>query len=153
MKLNDFIKEYKFIEGDIKKLFMRRIKSLGGLFHVLSGKKEIPFDLKFSIIIDDFSDPAGLLIIGKKIESFKNFIIRYHVTKREAQIIEEIISGKYQTEIADKLKITIYTLKRHVTNIYNKLGVNNKVQLMNLFKEVHVLSEHSISKNKIFPRK
>ena len=44
-------------------------------------------------------------------------------------------------DMAKKLDIAETTLKRHITNIYNKLSVNNKVELINLLKDFNIIPE------------
>lgn len=51
------------------------------------------------------------------------------LTNREEEVLKEIISGKTNSEIAKKLFISERTLYHHIENIYEKLGVENKVEL------------------------
>jgi ATP/maltotriose-dependent transcriptional regulator MalT len=37
-------------------------------------------------------------------------------------------TGLTNQEIANELVISVYTVKRHITNIYNKMDVDNRVQ-------------------------
>lgn len=50
------------------------------------------------------------------------------LTQREKMVLEELISGKSNPEMAESLCITIHTVKVHLENIYRKLNVSNKVQ-------------------------
>lgn len=59
--------------------------------------------------------------------------IDYHITNREEEILQELSRGFTYIEIADKLKISIKTLKKHIYNIYEKLHVDNKVEAINKF--------------------
>ncbi len=51
------------------------------------------------------------------------------VTARERQIVESILAGMSNREIGDKLGISEETVKRHIRNIYDKLGVSNRMEL------------------------
>lgn len=48
-------------------------------------------------------------------------------------MIELVIRGKTNEEIADELFISIKTVKYHLYNVFKKLGVKNRLQLMNAF--------------------
>ncbi len=50
------------------------------------------------------------------------------LTKQETIVLQAIVAGKTNPEIADFLCISIHTVKVHIENIYSKLGVHNKVQ-------------------------
>ncbi len=50
------------------------------------------------------------------------------LTEREFEILSLIEQGYTNQEIAEKLFITIYTVKKHSGNIFGKLGVNNRTQ-------------------------
>ena len=43
--------------------------------------------------------------------------------------------GKENYEISSELTITENTLKKHILNIYRKLGIKNRVQMFKLIKE------------------
>lgn len=58
---------------------------------------------------------------------------QYHITNREEEILEQLSKGLTYVEIADKLFISIKTLKKHIYNIYEKLHVDNKVEAINKF--------------------
>lgn len=50
------------------------------------------------------------------------------LTPREAEILGRIAVGKSNSEVADELFLSVRTVERHVTNIYNKLGVSTRVE-------------------------
>jgi DNA-binding NarL/FixJ family response regulator len=55
------------------------------------------------------------------------------VTAREAEVIEGLATGFTYVQIAAKMFISINTIRRHVKNIYIKLEVKNKVQMVNKY--------------------
>lgn len=68
-------------------------------------------------------------------DTFTLFCSKYEISKREAEIIQEICLGKTNQAIADQLFITVQTVKDHAHRIYSKTGVRNRVQLTNLVRE------------------
>ena len=60
-------------------------------------------------------------------------ILKYKISKRETELIELICKGHTNKEIAEKLFISVDTVKDHNSNIYKKTGVKNRTQLANLF--------------------
>jgi len=50
------------------------------------------------------------------------------LTSRELEVLEEIVSGKSNKEIANALKISEATVKSHINNILSKLGVTDRTQ-------------------------
>lgn len=51
------------------------------------------------------------------------------LTSREMEIIAAIQSGNSNREIAGKLSISEETVKRHLSNIFGKLGVSSRLEL------------------------
>lgn len=51
------------------------------------------------------------------------------LTKREEEVLKALITGETNTQIAQDLFISERTLYHHIENIYEKLGVENKVEL------------------------
>lgn len=56
----------------------------------------------------------------------------YQLTEREMQILKEIVTGNSPIAIADKLFISPNTVRTHVNNIYKKLHLNSRSQIINL---------------------
>jgi len=67
--------------------------------------------------------------------NFSDFCNLYEISKREAEIILEICTGKSNKDISDRLFITLQTVKDHNYRIYSKLGVKTRGQLTNLIRE------------------
>ena len=103
-------------------------------------------DAKFSIVRDRFNDVLGVLVLGREVKELKQLKTFYRLTRREADIIQCIINGFANKEIAGFLGIAERTVKTHLTNIYNKLEVGNKVQLFSLLKSFNIISTYKASK-------
>jgi DNA-binding NarL/FixJ family response regulator len=52
----------------------------------------------------------------------------YPLTERELEILELIVGGCSNAEIAEQAYITVGTVKTHVRNILNKLGVDDRTK-------------------------
>lgn len=50
------------------------------------------------------------------------------LTEREYEVLKFVVMGKSNTEIAEKLSISVHTAKAHVCSILQKMGVNDRVQ-------------------------
>ena len=50
------------------------------------------------------------------------------LTKREWQVLEKIVEGKTDKEIAKEFSISYRTVDRHIRNIFGKLGVHKRTQ-------------------------
>ena len=65
---------------------------------------------------------------------------RYGLTEREEEIMELIISGISNQQIGEKLFISENTVKKHINNLYRKLDVVNRSQLMtNYYNQASML--------------
>ncbi|HTY62718.1 MAG TPA: response regulator transcription factor [Acidobacteriota bacterium] len=53
----------------------------------------------------------------------------FGLTPREMEVIRAVISGYPNKEIASKFGISEQTVKHHITNIFDKLGVYNRLEL------------------------
>lgn len=61
--------------------------------------------------------------------------MKYELTNREIEILEEVYSGKTNTQIADELFISESTVKAHVYNLFRKLGVKSRVEAVCIVRE------------------
>jgi len=53
----------------------------------------------------------------------------YKLTPREIEVIRAVVSGSTNKEIAGQLSISEQTVKHHITSIFDKLGVYNRLEL------------------------
>ncbi|MGI6777016.1 MAG: helix-turn-helix transcriptional regulator [Acetivibrionales bacterium] len=61
------------------------------------------------------------------------------LTERETEVLTLISVGMSNKEIADRLEMTVNTVKTHIKNIYGKLQVNRRVQAVERAKKLGVL--------------
>lgn len=70
----------------------------------------------------------GKITVSEAVEKFE-------LTRREHTILKSMMSGKDNNSICEELVITQNTLKKHILNIYRKLGIKSRVQLFKMIKE------------------
>jgi FixJ family two-component response regulator len=63
-------------------------------------------------------------------EKARNQALVDKLTGREAQVLDRIIAGRLNKQIADDLSISIKTVEAHRASIMNKLDVNTVAELM-----------------------
>ena len=56
------------------------------------------------------------------------------LSRREQEIFNALLSGISNKEIAEKYFISINTVKTHTKQIYHKLGLRNRIDLISKFK-------------------
>ncbi len=54
------------------------------------------------------------------------------LSEREKEILQHTITGLDSKKIAEILKISVLTVRKHIANIYEKLHVNSKAQIISL---------------------
>jgi two-component system, NarL family, nitrate/nitrite response regulator NarL len=54
---------------------------------------------------------------------------QYGLTPRELEIVAAIVSGDSNRDIADRLSISLQTVKHHLTSIFDKTGVSTRLEL------------------------
>ncbi len=57
------------------------------------------------------------------------------LSSREKEILKALVAGKSYKKIGDELFISPHTVRKHVANIYEKLHVNNKAQVIKVAHE------------------
>jgi two-component system nitrate/nitrite response regulator NarL len=53
----------------------------------------------------------------------------YHLTPREIEIVAAIANGCSNSDASEKLSIALRTVKHHLSNIYEKLGLSSRLEL------------------------
>lgn len=127
-------------------IFIERIPFIGAYFPL--GIMALPiyysvwnvFSLKFG-----FNKFGSLLYSDEKFQPVLNtnpenedeldiFCEKFGVTAREKEVVNMLIKGYSYNKISEELVISLPTTKSHVYNIYKKVGVKSKIELLNLIK-------------------
>lgn len=61
------------------------------------------------------------------------------VSKREYQVLELIAAGHSNQEIANKLFVSLNTVKTHVSHLYDKLGVSRRTQAVDKARDLRLI--------------
>lgn len=60
---------------------------------------------------------------------------KFGLTKQEHMILKMLMEGMDNNSICEDLNISVNTLKKHILNIYRKLGIRNRVQMFKMIME------------------
>lgn len=71
----------------------------------------------------------GLILVMFQLKRKQNIVLA-GLSKQEINVKELILQGKSNKEIANELFISLSTVKTHITNIYSKLKVSNRRELL-----------------------
>ena len=63
-------------------------------------------------------------------EPSQEFLSKYKITEREREIIVKVMQGKSNEDIARELFISLATVKAHLYNIYKKVGIGSRYDLL-----------------------
>ncbi|MGH1562230.1 alpha/beta fold hydrolase [Mumia sp. DW29H23] len=97
----------------------RRIR--GARFVALDGVDHFPWRGDSSAVAD-----ATLRGLGHRVEVKPDPPGPESVTRREREILELVSAGLTDTEIAERLVISVHTVHRHIANARTKLGVRSR---------------------------
>ena len=82
--------------------------------------------------------PISSQIAQKVLAAFRQMIpkkpLENPLSEREQDVLNLLSMGHSNKEVANKLSVSIATVKKHVYNIYQKLHVNSRVDAINKFK-------------------
>lgn len=78
----------------------------------------ISYVLKYLPKIENLNNLNNIQLVGTK----------YKLSSRELNILELLVSGKSNEEIAKEANISVHTAKAHISNIFSKLSVKDRVQ-------------------------
>lgn len=71
--------------------------------------------------------------ISLKLEKFhRNNYTHIKMSKAEKRVFERLLNGETDKEIATNLHLSIYTVKKHLQNLYKKNNVSNRAALVAL---------------------
>jgi DNA-binding CsgD family transcriptional regulator len=75
------------------------------------------------------SHPGAIVLAERSLERTRHSFEDLGLTKREAEIVRLVISGASNSAVAATLKVSPGTVKKHLDNIYEKLGVHGRGML------------------------
>ena len=78
-------------------------------------------ELYMACLVPEASSPTAIL----PKETVKN-----NLTNREKEILELLLKGMSNQQIAEALFVSVHTVKTHLQNIFKKMNVNNRVGLL-----------------------
>lgn len=98
------------------------------------GPDEDPTEVtvKVNRVVDRYGDLLGYLLIGSPNSPEESLQERFSLTDRETAIVSKAAKGWRNSRIAEDLGISEQTVKNHLAAVYKKLGVSNRVELLNL---------------------
>ena len=74
-----------------------------------------------------------------EIEQLKPNVLDDPLTDREMEVLGQLAFGLKNKEIAEKLFISVGTIKTHVLKIYNKLDVRNRTEAITKAKDLGII--------------
>lgn len=98
---------------------------------VLTSSADEPFYIHvFPIARRGRPEPTFAVTVRSSGADVLAFRRRYRLSPREAQIAELVRRGSTNQEISHALGITLATTKKHLSRIFDKVGVDSRAQLM-----------------------
>jgi signal transduction histidine kinase/DNA-binding NarL/FixJ family response regulator len=79
--------------------------------------------------------------VPRKRCAFTDNCKKYRITSREVEIVQLLMKGYPYKIISDQLNISDKTVAKHISNIFLKVGVGNKVELINKLETLELLSD------------
>jgi len=149
-------RELNLVGGNVTGLEMLKIQTIFGssiLYHVKELCHDMQNNSKDTLIVtlnsETYKTAVGALCIdvyyrnGKMVDKNTQFLIvmelinpdysisdyKFKFTKRESDIIDGIIQGKNNAQLARTLHLSENTIKTHIKSIYHKVGANNRTEL------------------------
>ena len=73
---------------------------------------------------------SSALQVKSEQQGFQRLRVAFeHLSSREKEVLQELLQGHYNKNIADHLGITPRTVEFHRANIFEKMGVTSAVEL------------------------
>jgi DNA-binding NarL/FixJ family response regulator len=142
-----------FVEGDelIKKIYQVRpsvkvfiltcrkdadfvfsLYNIGIAGYVLKTSEAKVLYKALSVVLEDgqFIEPILIPALKDKIDRLESGSLSddFALTKRERAILQYVAGGLYNKEIAFNLGIKEKTVKNHITSLFKKIGVKDRIQ-------------------------
>jgi DNA-binding NarL/FixJ family response regulator len=116
----------------------------------LGAASVVPKDADPDVLFDSIdSVMAGQVCVGRdrvtdfaasirKFDTVRRETKAFGLTSRELEIVEAVVAGETNKEIARRFAISENTVKRHLMHIYDKVGASSRLELA-IFAAYHQL--------------
>ena len=79
------------------------------------------------------SQPDGFIVDEAELK-------KLNLTTREYEVLQLLTQGHSNAEIAEKLFLSLSTVKTHVSNLFDKMDVKNRIQAVDKAKRLKIIS-------------
>lgn len=86
----------------------------------------IDVDTRYAALVDPIGDPHSAGIDLQKVKGL------FRLSKREVDVVEELVSGSTDKEIAQKLGISVETVRAYLKSVRAKLGVSTRTAIVSV---------------------
>ncbi|MCR5494010.1 MAG: helix-turn-helix transcriptional regulator [Treponema sp.] len=93
--------------------------------YVLNILKKHLENMLSKIIFQKKSSQTGEEVFTRAVENFS-------LSAREIDVLKLLADGRSNIDISELINVSVSTVKKHVYNIFNKVGVNSRTQLLNM---------------------
>lgn len=80
-----------------------------------------------------------IVLVGPQFILNEPELLRLGISKRELEVLESISQGLSNQQIADKLFVSLNTIKTHSSNLFLKLEVSRRTQAVQRAKELRLI--------------
>ncbi len=105
------------------------------------------FNTVTAALLDERFAPKGIVATAHTPQADQTLI--EPLSKRELEVVSLIADGLSNQEIADRLILSVGTVKWHTSQIYCKLGVQNRAQAVRRTQQLNLLCERFIHNGSI----
>lgn len=126
---DDVVRAFKFGAAGFIPKRMKPDSMLNAFSLVLAGEKFIPAEMISCLAKASGRIPNEDIGAGKQALSDL-------LSKRELEVFGELRKGQRNKQIAAKLDISEATVKLHLSNIYRKMGTNNRTSALNIANQL-----------------
>jgi DNA-binding CsgD family transcriptional regulator len=85
----------------------------------------------FAALIEPIGDPQSGNLDLEKVKGL------FRLSKREADVVEELVSGNTDKAIANKLGISVETVRAYLKSVRAKLGVSTRTAIVSVVHNLH----------------
>ena len=126
------LSRYRVIEGDFSTEIVISIVSIAFFFVGLYFRKYFTKDPEISHVPNQYLEKQGV-DFGR--------VKQLGISDREREVLNELVKGLSNKEIAQKLFISESTTKTHVSNLFSKLEVKNRSQAIIRSNELNLVEK------------